>query len=86
MVYIWVPAAAWGVVNLARVLIDWHARIRYEKVRAASIAVVLQSAPAGATVHDRRRDGTLLRIEIPIRHDHEGSDRDRATVAGRPTC
>ena len=73
----------WGVIRLVRALIDWRARIRYEEVRAASVASILRSVPAGAIVEEGRRDGTLLRIEIPARQVQEGSGRD---MAERPVC
>jgi hypothetical protein len=86
VVYLWMPMATWSVVKLVRVLIDWCACIRYEKVRAASVAAILQSVPAGATVQDRRHDGTLLWITIPARRDHEGSGGDTSGMPDRPTC
>ncbi len=86
MVYIWMPMATWSVVNLVRVLIDWRACIRYEKVRAASVVVILQSIPAGATVHDRRRDGTVLRIEIPPGNTMNALTETGARAPERPAC
>jgi hypothetical protein len=63
--YVWMPVAAIGVVRLARVLIDWCARIRYERARAAAVVTVLRAVPAGAVVRDSRTDGTMLVIERP---------------------
>lgn len=83
MVYLWTPMVTWGVIRLVRALIDWRARIRYEEVRAASVASILRSVPAGATVQDGRRDGTLLRIEILARQPHKGPD---GGTAERPAC
>jgi hypothetical protein len=86
MVYIWVPMATWSVVNLVRVLIDWRACIMYEKVRAASVTFILQSIPAGARVHDRRRDGTVLRIEVPPGSTDKALTETGARASERPKC
>jgi hypothetical protein len=66
---VWVPMVAWGVVKLLRALIDWRARVSYERARATSVVEVLRAARAGATVQENRADGTELRIHIPARQD-----------------
>ena len=63
--YLWMPMVTWGVVRLICVLIDWRARISYERARAVSVAKVLRATPAGVTVRDSQADGTALCIEIP---------------------
>jgi hypothetical protein len=69
-VYLSMPMVAWGVVVLVRALIDWRARVSYERARAASVADVLRAVPAGVTVRDSRADGTVLCIEILERQDY----------------
>jgi hypothetical protein len=61
--YLWMPMVAWSVVKLVYALIEWRARIGYERARAASVVDVLRAAPAGVTLRDRRADGTMLCIE-----------------------
>ena len=61
--YLWMPMVAWGVVKLACALIQWRARIGYERARAAAVVDVLRAAHVGVTVQDRQADGTILRIE-----------------------
>jgi hypothetical protein len=56
-----------GVVRMIRALIDWRAKIDFEKARAASVVAVVSSVPAGATMWDRRADGTVLRVNVPAR-------------------
>lgn len=80
MVYLWMPVTTWSVVNVVRALIDWRARIRYEKVRAASVTVISHSLPPGAMVQDRRRDGTFLRIEIPVGKSSRASCGDVGAI------
>ena len=64
--YLWMPMVAWGVVRLVSALLDWRARISYERVRAAAVVDVLRAAPPGITVRDGRADGTMLCIDIPV--------------------
>ncbi len=59
----------WSVVRLVCALIDWRARIGYERARAASIADLLRAVPTGATVRDSHADGSALCIEIPARQE-----------------
>lgn len=59
--------AAWWVVRLLCALVEWRARIGYERARAASVVDVLRAVPAGVTVRDSRADGTVLCIDIPTR-------------------
>jgi hypothetical protein len=66
-VYLWMPVLVVGVVRLACALIDWRARIDYERARAASVVAVLRAVPGGVTVRDSRADGTVLSIEMPAR-------------------
>lgn len=65
--YLWIPMVTWGAVRLICVLIEWRARIGYQRTRAASVVKVLRAAPAGVTVRDSQADGTALYIEIPAR-------------------
>lgn len=58
----WMPIAVWGVIGLFRALIDWRARVGYERARAASIVAVLRATPAGRSLQDRRADGTMLYV------------------------
>jgi hypothetical protein len=67
--YLWMPMVAWGVVKLLCALVDWRARIRYERARAASVVDILRAVPAGGTVRDSRADGTVLCIDIPAREE-----------------
>jgi hypothetical protein len=60
--YLWMPMVAWGVVKLACVLIQWRARIGYERARAAAVVDVLRAAHADVTLRDRHADGTILCI------------------------
>lgn len=85
MMDLWLPIAACGMITLARLLVEWRGRIRYEHVRAATVAALLRFAPAGAILQDLRRDGTLLHIEIPAGQTPEvrGSTRQ---LPERPTC
>jgi hypothetical protein len=66
-VYLWMPMVTWGVVRLICALIDWRARITYERTRAASVVKVLRAAPAGVAVRDSHADGAALCIEIAAR-------------------
>ena len=50
----------WGVVRVIRALIDWRAKIDFEKAHAASVVAVVSSVPA---------DGTVLRVDIPVRQE-----------------
>ena len=52
--YLWMPMVTWSVVRLVCALIDWRARIGYERARAASIADLLRAVPTGVTVRDSR--------------------------------
>lgn len=61
--YLWMPVVVWSVVKLACALIEWRARISYERARAASVAAVLGAAPAGIMLQDKRADGTVLIIQ-----------------------
>jgi hypothetical protein len=63
----WILMATWGLVNLIFTVANWWARIRYERVRAASIATVSRVISAGGSVSDQRADGTVLYIDIPTR-------------------
>lgn len=63
VMYLWIPMVALGVIGLVRALIDWRARISYERVRAASVVEVLRAVPAGVTIRESRADGTVLCIE-----------------------
>ena len=82
--HLWMPMVAWGVVKLVRALIDWRARIDYERARAASVADVMRAVPAGVTIRDRRADGTVLCIDIPTRQElSSGGARERT---GRKSC
>ena len=67
--YLWMPMVTWGVIRLVRALIDWRARIGYERARAASVVDVLRAVPSGVTVRDSRADGTMLSIEIPAHQE-----------------
>jgi hypothetical protein len=60
---------AWAAMRLVCMLIDWQARVGYERARAASVVDVLRALPAGGTVYDIRADGTVLRIGIPVGGD-----------------
>ncbi len=82
--YLWMPMVTWSVVRLVRALIDWRARISYERTRAASIADLLRAVPAGATVRDSHADGSALRIEIPVRQ--EPRRRGAHEMPGRKPC
>ena len=80
--YLWMPMVIWGVLKLFCALIDWRARIGYERARAASVIEVLHAVPAGGvTVRDRHADGTVLWIDIPARQElcscgvHESTGR-----------
>jgi hypothetical protein len=64
--YVWMVASVWGFINLAFKLIEWHGRISYERVRAASAAAMMQALAGGGAVHDERADGSVLHIEIPV--------------------
>jgi hypothetical protein len=68
-VYLWMPMVIWGVVRLLCALIDWRARISYERARAASVVNVLGAASTGVTVRDSHADGTVLSIAIPARRE-----------------
>jgi hypothetical protein len=65
--YLWVPMIAWGVIRLLSALIEWRARIGYERAHAASVVDVVRAVPAGGTVRESRADGTVLCIDIPAR-------------------
>lgn len=61
--YLWMPMVGWGVVKLACALIQWRARIVYERARAAAVVDVLRAAHPGVTLQDRHADGAMLCIE-----------------------
>ena len=63
MASIWVPTVAFGALQLARAVVVWCGRIRYERVRAAAAASILQSMLPGDLVQDVRADGTSFRME-----------------------
>jgi hypothetical protein len=79
-VYLWMPMVAWGVVGLVRALIDWRARVSYERARAASVVDVLRAVPAGVTVRESRADGTVLRIDIPAHQELCGRGAHETTA------
>ena len=60
---------AWGVVRLLSALIEWRARIDYERARAASVVDVVHAVPAGVTMRESRPDGTVLCIDSPARQE-----------------
>lgn len=61
--FLWVPMIVVAVIGLARAMIDWSGRIRFERVRSAAVTAVLQATPAGAAVRDVRADGTSVLID-----------------------
>jgi hypothetical protein len=65
--YLWMLMITWSVVRLVSVLIDWRARIGYERARAAAVVDVLRAVSGGVTILDKRADGAVIRIEIPAR-------------------
>jgi hypothetical protein len=72
--YLWMLMITWSVVRLVSVLIDWRARMGYERARAAAVVDVLRAVSGGVTVLDKRADGAVIRIEIPARqHLHRGA-------------
>jgi hypothetical protein len=81
--YLWIPMVAWYVVRLLCALIEWRARIAYERARAASVVDVLRAVPAGATVRDSRADGTVLCIDIPTRPELRSRSAHEATGSKR---
>jgi hypothetical protein len=60
---LWIPMVAWGVVKVACALIEWRARIGYERAHAASVADVLRAVSAGIVLQDRRADGAVLIVQ-----------------------
>jgi len=52
-VYLWVAITAAGTLRVLRMLIEWHARIRYEQVRAISLTMTVSISAA------RRWPGSL---------------------------
>lgn len=82
--YLWMPMVVWGVVKLVCALIEWRARIGYERAHAASVVDVLRAVPAGVTVRDSRADGTVLCIDIPARQ--ELPVRGAHETTGRKPC
>jgi len=82
--YLWMPMVAWGVVRLLSALIEWRARISYERARAASVVDVVRAVPGGATMRDSRADGTVLCIDIPARQ--ELRSRGAYETTGRKPC
>jgi hypothetical protein len=83
-VYLWMPVVVWGVMRVIRALIDWRAKVDYEQARAASVAAVVSAIPAGATIWDRRVDGTELRVDIPARQEQR--DHGPLETAGTESC
>jgi hypothetical protein len=81
--YLWMPMIVLGVVKLFCALIDWRARIGYERARAASVVDVLRTVPAGATIRENRADGTVLCINIP-RHQELYSCGVHETTGRKP--
>ncbi len=63
--YLWVPLIVAGMIKVACALIDWRARMAYERARAAAVAEILRTAPGVIRLRDKRADGTVLDIEIP---------------------
>lgn len=76
--------AAWGVVRLLSALIEWRARIGYERAHAASVVDVVRAVPGGATMRDSRADGTVLYIDIPARQELRSGGAHEMT--GRRPC
>lgn len=62
---LWVPMIVVAAVGLARTVIEWCGRVRYEQVRAATVTAVPQALPGGAEVRDVRADGPSLSVEKP---------------------
>jgi hypothetical protein len=77
------PAVVYGVVRLICALIDWRAKIDYERAHAASVAEILRAVPAGGTLTDERADGAVLRIDIPAHREPRGRSA-RETTGGSP--
>jgi len=82
--YLWMPMVAWGVIRLLSVLIQWRARIGYERARAAAVVDVVHAISGGATMRDSRADGTVLCIEIPARQELRSPRAHKTT--GRKSC
>jgi hypothetical protein len=68
-------------VNLIFTVVNWRARIQYERVRAESIATVARVVSAGGSVRDHRADGTVLYVDIPS-HQVQGACRRSEPVSG----
>jgi len=43
--YLWMPVIAISVVKVVCALIDWRARVAYERARAAAVVEILRAAP-----------------------------------------
>lgn len=78
--YLWMPMITWSVVRLVSALIDWRARIGYERARAAAVVDVLRAIPAGVTVLDKGADGAVLRIEISAASNYAAARETSGTV------
>ena len=63
--YLWMVMIAFSLQRLAPLVIEWQGRIRYERARAESVAVMARTLAAGGVVRDQRADGTTLTIMIP---------------------
>jgi hypothetical protein len=59
---------AWGMVRLLHALINWRARVSYERAHAMSVVEVVRAIPPGATVREHRTDGAELLIRVPALH------------------
>jgi hypothetical protein len=68
---LWMPMVAWGVVKLACALIQWRARIGYERARSAAVVDVLRAAHAGVTLRDKHADGTTLCMDARPRYERQ---------------
>jgi hypothetical protein len=82
--YLWMPMVAWGLVKLFCALIDWWARVSYERTRAASVVDVLRAVPAGVSVRDSRADGTVLCVDPLVRKELDS--RSTHEKAGKRPC
>lgn len=63
--YVWMPVIVWGVTRVIRALVNWRAKVDFEKARAASVVAVVSAVPEGGTVQERRTDGTVLFVSVP---------------------
>lgn len=66
-ILVWMMTAGGGyALRVAVVVVREHTRLRYEHSRAHMLTSVLRAALPGTTVVERRGDGSMVEITVPV--------------------